>query len=812
MTMTDTFPSLPRAVPATVLAVAIAATAAFAGPGAGGPKLQLPDDTRAWTEKVTPELLARAAATTKDLDVLVKFREPEQVRALAAGGPGVPVRLRWIADTADGLERDWAPAGVKVLDRFSHLASVHLSVPVQALPALAEDQRVDAVALNHRVHKLDAAGRAYMNISAIQPPNSGTGVGIAILDTGVDYTHPELAPVGTKTIALFDAFHTSGDPAYAKDDDGHGTGVAGIAAAAGINSGATGVAPAAIIVSAKVLDSSGNGNDSQILQGINAVLASVGNGNPYNIRVANFSLGGYETGAGAAGVPQQPCDPEGLPLVDAFQQLTNANVMPVVASGNGGCTNGVSWPACISTSLAVGAVYAAPLGTVTYSDAQQCNGSSGCTDVVHTAGGVACFTDSGDKLDVWGPTCATATPLKGGGYDGNYFCGTSASAPYVAGLAALLAQASPSTSAATARLAIRNTGTPITDTRNNITRNLVQADQAVAALSCPPPAAVSVSINKPSVCSGEQAVVSWNAVSGAATYTVQGATDSGFGTVPVSVTSPNSSFSFSTSGPTASTFYFRVRANAPCGASSQWSNTASLTYNPQCSTAYAYTYYLSGIARTPGVAPAFWYSDVSLLNPSPVLTADVQLTFYGVGSFPPAVTTTIGPRQEMTWRDVLNTLFATAQDKGMIVVQSTIPVQALSRTYSQVVNGTTIDTFGQSYMGVPASQALTSVATGYFGGLRSDGAFRTNLEFVNASAVSATVTIGFFTDGGSLITTTTTTVPAYRWIQLVRALPAGSNGAFAVVQVPTNGAMILGSASVIDGNSTDPTTIPMWVP
>ncbi len=540
------------------------------------------------------------------------------------------------------------------------------------------------------------------------------------------------------------------------------------------------------------------------------MLTSVANGNPYNIRVANFSLGGYETGAGDAGVPQQPCDPEGLPLVDDFQQLTNANVMPVVASGNGGCTTGVSWPACISTSLAVGAVYAAPLGTLDYKDAQQCNGTNGCADVVHTAGGVACFTDSGDKLDVWGPTCATSTPLKGGGYDGNYFCGTSASAPYVAGLAALLAQASPSTSAANARLAIRNTGTPITDTRNNITRNLVQANQAVAALSCPPPAAPALlSANKTSFCSGEQVVIGWSAVSSVSGYTVQSATDPSFAS-PVSVDTTFTSFTFSSSQAVSVTFYYRVRANVGCGASSTWSNTAQVGYTQQCSRTY--TYYLSGIARTPGVAPAFWHSDVSILNPSPVQPADVQLTFYGVGSFPPAITTTVGARQEMTWRDVLNTLFATAQDKGMIVVQSTIPVQALSRTYSQVVNGTTIDTFGQGYVGVPASQALTSTATGFFGGLRSDGAFRTNLEFVNPSAIDASVEIAFFTGSGAPLTTTTTTVPAYRWKQIVQALPPGTPDAFAVVRVLTTDAVILGSASVIDGNSTDPTTIAMWVP
>ena len=82
---------------------------------------------------------------------------------------------------------------------------------------------------------------------------------------------------------------------------------------------------------------------------------------------------------------------------------------------------------------------------------------------------------------------------------------------------------------------------------------------------------------------------------------------------------------------------------------------------------------------------------------------------------------------------------------------------------------------------------------------------------VNTSAVPTDVLVSFFTAGGSPIGTVTTTVPALRWTQIVRALPAGQASAFAKVQVLAGGAQILGSASVIDGNSTDPTTIPMWV-
>ena len=809
-------------VASTLLAAAViqASPRPIAGPAAstmavsaGAPTslLQLPPDTREWTEKVSPSVLDRATQGKPTLEVFVTFRVPDAIRRIGAASSGAPGRLSWIADTADGLDRDFASFGVHQLHRYSHLPVVFVSMPADAIPVVAADPRVDGIALDRAVHKLDAQANTYIHVPAIQPPNTGAGIGIAIMDTGVDYTVPELSPAGTKTIKLFDNYRTSGDPNYALDDDGHGTEVAGTAAALGVSPSAAGVAPAATIVAVKVLDSSGNGDTNSILAGIDAVLASISGGDPYHIRAANFSLGGYFTdqGSGAAAVPPQPCDDPTDPTVAAFQQLVDAGIVVVVASGNGGCTTGVSWPACISTALAVGAVYDDAIGSIRFSGAQQCS-PTGCSDRVSQAGTVACFTDSGPKLDVWAPTCTTA-PLKGGGYDDS-FCGTSASSPYVAGLVALLAQSKPGFSATAIGAALRNNGLPITDTRNNVTRNLVLADQALAGLVCTAPAVpTSVISNKSSICPGDLYVVSWGAVSGAASYTVQVSTEPTFSS-QTSSTVASTSFTSSSNQATAANFYVRVRANASCGASSAFSTPVFVTYSPVCQFTYTHTYFVSGIARLPGFAPAFWYTDLAAFNPT-TSTANIRLTFYGTAT-PPAAITTLAPHQQMTWPDVLAVLFTdNGPDKGVILVDSDQPIEVLSRTYSKVTVGGTVETFGQSYSGLEAGSGLASDAVGYLANLRSDGAFRTNVEFANVGSVMTDVELRLFTNTGVLITTVTATgLAPQRWTQLVRALPPGQAAAFAEVRALAPGARVIAFGSVVDGSSTDPTTIALFIP
>ena len=142
---------------------------------------------------------------------------------------------------------------------------------------------------------------------------TGTGIGVAVVDTGVDYNHNDLKPLGT---ASFSAFGGS-----AQDNNGHGTHVSGIIAARNNAQDVVGVAPQATIYGVKVLDASGSGSDSGVTAGLDWVAANANLVNP-PIRVVNMSLGRAGT------LDDNPVQRA------AIQNLTANGVTVVVAAGN----------------------------------------------------------------------------------------------------------------------------------------------------------------------------------------------------------------------------------------------------------------------------------------------------------------------------------------------------------------------------------------------------------------------------------------------------------------------------------------------
>ncbi|MER5358639.1 S8 family serine peptidase [Streptomyces sp. NPDC002785] len=240
---------------------------------------------------------------------------------------------------------------------------------------------------------------------------TGKGVKIAVLDTGVDATHPDLKGqiLATKN------FSTSPNT---KDRVGHGTHVSSIAAGTGAKSGGKfkGVAPDAKLLEGKVLDDGGFGDDSGILAGMEWAVAQ-------GADVINLSLGGYDT-------------PEIDPLEAAVNKLSaDKGVLFAIAAGNEGNAAGtVGSPGSADAALTVGAV----------------DDNDKLADFSSRGPRVG---DGGMKPDVTAPGVdITAAAVPGSEIDQEYgqkpagyttISGTSMATPHVAGAAALLKQQHP---------------------------------------------------------------------------------------------------------------------------------------------------------------------------------------------------------------------------------------------------------------------------------------------------------------------------------------------------------------------------------
>ncbi len=235
----------------------------------------------------------------------------------------------------------------------------------------------------------------------------GQGMRVAVIDTGIDYTHPDLGGgfgSGFKVIGGYDFVNGDADPF---DDHGHGTHVAGIVAA---NGTLKGVAPGAKLMAYKVLDAGGSGSFSAIIAAIDrAVDPDQNPATNDGAHVINLSLGG-------------PGDPED-PLSQAVDTAVNAGVVCAVAAGNSGSPySTLGSPGCARKALTVGAS--------DLQDRMAWFSSRGPSQ-----------PDLGLKPDLTAPGVEIRSAKPGGGYQS--MSGTSMATPHVAGAVALLLQLHP---------------------------------------------------------------------------------------------------------------------------------------------------------------------------------------------------------------------------------------------------------------------------------------------------------------------------------------------------------------------------------
>ncbi|MFA4890498.1 MAG: S8 family serine peptidase [Candidatus Paceibacterota bacterium] len=232
--------------------------------------------------------------------------------------------------------------------------------------------------------------------------NTGSGRKVVVLDTGYNYFHPELI---SSYLGGKDFVNNDNDPI---DDNGHGSHVAGIITADGVNPNAKGVAPDAGVVAGKVLDKNGSGYFSDVVAAIYWAVDGP-DGVPGNIDDFGVDAISLSLGTGAPYTYKGFCDGVLPDLTNAVKYAVQKDVTVVVAAGNSG-NQGISIPGCISYSTTVGAV--------------------------NSSDKIASFSGRGNALDITAPGVSIYSSVLGSLYAA--WSGTSMATPMITGVIALM--------------------------------------------------------------------------------------------------------------------------------------------------------------------------------------------------------------------------------------------------------------------------------------------------------------------------------------------------------------------------------------
>lgn len=298
--------------------------------------------------------------------------------------------------------------GGKVAYVYSITPAIAANIPEAAINGLLRNPRVTAVELDGEVYAADAELDNSWGVQRIgagtvhDGGNKGLGIKIGIIDSGINYNHPDLNGVYA---GGYDFVQNDSDP---MDVYGHGTHVAGTACAGDNDFGVVGVAPNCALYSLRVLNDDGVGSWSATIAAMDWAVKN-------NLQVVNLSLGSSKN--------------PGTAVKITFDNAEKAGVFIAAAAGNSGNTAGkgsnIIYPAKYASVIAVGATDA--------SDKRASFSSTG-SELEIMAPGVSVLSTWNDSTSYLNPQPIC---LNGVCYY-KYGSGTSMASPHVAGAAALI--------------------------------------------------------------------------------------------------------------------------------------------------------------------------------------------------------------------------------------------------------------------------------------------------------------------------------------------------------------------------------------
>ncbi|WP_444684758.1 S8 family serine peptidase [Alkalicoccus luteus] len=364
--------------------------------------------------------------------LLIPFTAGAETAEVETEGDKEEYLIQFDGPAEAGLMNAFGVEDEDVLYEYDYLPVNLVELTDSQAEALEDHPHVAALDENAEVTTLQDIPYGIESVQGVQAQElgfRGDGMDVAILDTGIDINHEDLA---ANVQGGFSVFSDSANSNPFSDGNGHGTHVAGTVAAVDNDLGVLGVAPDADLYAVKVLSNEGSGSLDGIARGIEWSIEN-------DMDIINMSLGGSS----------------GSSVLENFTDLAyDEGILVVAAAGNDGKGMGffdtVGFPAQYESAMAVAAV--------------------------DENNNTASFSSAGPAVEISAPGVNVLSTVPGNGYDA--LNGTSMAAPHVAGVAAQVWQAKPHLSNVQLRQLLNDTAEPL-GAQRDYGNGLIQSVDAI---------------------------------------------------------------------------------------------------------------------------------------------------------------------------------------------------------------------------------------------------------------------------------------------------------------------------------------------